>query len=194
VLSEWDAKMALLDAFGLDVERIHLDLRVGRGIDYYSSFVFEISAGEPEGADQLCAGGRYDELVSQLGGRSEVPAVGFAIGVERVLLAQPPPEGQGPIEPPDVLVVAGGDVAETDVIRATTELRHRGLAAVHLPGRRVRYGLTQALKSGVRYLAIVGEREAETGQITVRDLETRHEQSVSVAGAVSIITSQEAAR
>jgi histidyl-tRNA synthetase len=186
VVSSWDRKVTLLDAFGLDVGRIQLDLRVGRGMDYYSSFVFEISAGEPDALDQLCAGGRYDELVRSIG-KTEVPAVGFAIGVERVLLAQLAPEESGPVEPPDVLVVAAGDVADDEVIRATTELRERGLAAVHLPGRRVRYGLTQALKRGVRYLAIVGEREAEANHITVRDLETRRERSVSVSQAVSII-------
>jgi ATP phosphoribosyltransferase regulatory subunit len=91
VLDRWSRKVELFASLGLDPGTITLDLRLGRGIDYYSSFVFEINDGRADGSGaagaQLCAGGRYDDLVQYLGATNPVPAVGFAIGVEPVLAA-----------------------------------------------------------------------------------------------------------
>lgn len=215
VVAGWRRKSELFEAFGLDPAAITLDLRVGRGIDYYSSFVFEITTGSGPSRDQLCAGGRYDDLVQFLGGRNPVPAVGFAIGVERVLLALAAPdqvpslpaaaretdhgdgaEGNGDNsnggEPAlavsaDVIVVGGGEVSEADVVRAASRLRHGGLRAVHLTGHRVRYGLTQALKNGVPYLAVVGAQESAQGLVTLRHLATHSEQSVPLDQAASTV-------
>ena len=170
----------------------------------------------PSLTEQLCAGGRYDDLVSYLGGRNRVPAVGFAIGVERVVLIQaeqaaeraaaaPGNGAGGPTDAPgqaldepaaspaDVIVVSGGDVDETAVVRAVAQFRHGGLRAVHLNGRRVRYGLTQALKSSIPFLAVVGRREAENNLITLRDLANRSEQSMPVDRAVAVVAEAVAA-
>lgn len=90
VLARWSRKVELFTSLGLDPASIRLDLRLGRGIDYYSSFVFEIGAGANDAGAQLCAGGRYDDLVQYLGADRPVPAVGFAIGVEPLLAATGP--------------------------------------------------------------------------------------------------------
>jgi histidyl-tRNA synthetase len=190
VVEAWKRRIALLTAFGVEVGDIRLNLQLRRGIAYYSGFVFEIGARGSDATSQLCAGGRYNELVATLGGREDTPAVGFALGLERVLLALDRPQ-RGPVGPRvDVFVVAAGDVSDVGVIRVAAGLRAHGVAAMLLNGRRVRYALSRAAKYGVRYVAVAGAQEAEQGAITLRDLGAHREAIVSVAHAAQLICSQ----
>src|SRR5205823_12470546 len=94
-----------LDVFGLYGTRppeLEIDLSLGRGLRYYTGLVFEVYHAGVAGPLQLCGGGRYDDLVRSLGGRTNVPACGFAFGLERVDMAlaegRPPPEPRPPAD------------------------------------------------------------------------------------------------
>lgn len=189
----WERRLELLDALGVDAAALRLDLSLRRGIAYYSGFVFQIQVAGSS-TDQVCAGGRYDELVETLGGRSGTPAVGFALGLERVLLALEQSEAPTATSPLDALVVGGGDVAEVQVLRITAALRAAGITAVFLNGRRVRYALGHAVKRGVRYVAVVGEREAASGVIVLRDLDAHEQVTVTVEEAARLIGERESVR
>lgn len=86
VVDGWERRVRLLAERGVDPARIRLRPRMGRGIHYYTGFVFEIHDGTGSAESQLCGGGRYDDLVESVGGTDPVPAVGFSLGLERVQL------------------------------------------------------------------------------------------------------------
>ncbi len=103
-LSDLQATLHLLGAYGIRQDQVHLDLGMGRGVRYYTGLVFEVHAPGPPRADsQLCGGGRYDDLLRELGSRQAVPAAGFAFGLERVAALQE--EAAGPPPAPDILVI-----------------------------------------------------------------------------------------
>lgn len=86
VADDWDRRAELLAERGLDPAAVRLRPRMGRGIHYYTGFVFEVHDGTDSTESQLCGGGRYDDLVESVGGAAPVPAVGFSLGLERVQL------------------------------------------------------------------------------------------------------------
>ena len=148
-----------------------LDTRLVRGLDYYTRTAFEI-AYPPLGAQSAVAGGgRYDGLVEELGG-NPTPAVGFAAGLERVLLAL---EQQNllPESPPaaDVFFIVLGDAAATAAFPLLHDLRQGGVRALmDYGGRSMKAQMKQANKSGARYAVILGEDELAQGTAVVRDM------------------------
>ncbi|MCB1016352.1 MAG: ATP phosphoribosyltransferase regulatory subunit [Acidimicrobiales bacterium] len=86
VVDGWERRVGLLVERGVDAAAVRLRPRMGRGIHYYTGFVFEIHDGTGSPESQLCGGGRYDDLVESVGGTEPVPAVGFSLGLERVQL------------------------------------------------------------------------------------------------------------
>ena len=114
----------LLPLHGVDSDRVTLDFGLGRGLHYYTGMMFEID--NPSGL-QLCGGGRYDELVTALGGKQSTPAVGFAYGLERVVLAAPdlqPPKSQG------VMIIPQEADAYTYALHIAHGMRALGVVAV----------------------------------------------------------------
>ena len=148
-----------------------LDPRLVRGLDYYTRTAFEI-AYPPLGAQSAVAGGgRYDGLVEELGG-NPTPAVGFAAGLERVLLAL---EQQDllPVQPPaaDVFLIARGDAAAAAVFPLLHGLRQGGVRALmDYAGRSMKAQMKQANKSGARYAVILGEDELARHEAVVRNM------------------------
>ncbi len=149
-----------------------LNPRLVRGLDYYSRTVFEWVTDRLGAQSAVCSGGRYDGLVAQLGGR-DTPAVGWALGIERVVeLLQA--EGIGAVEtPPDAHLVAAGDAERRFGFKLAEQLRER------LPGLRLSIGgpaagfkaqLRRADKSGARYALIVGETELQAGKVSFKPL------------------------
>lgn len=148
-----------------------------RGFDYYTKTVFEVWP-NTEGVEQksqnaIGGGGRYDDLVADLGGRP-TPAVGFSIGVERVLLAvrdagyTPPP-----LDRPDIFVAQLGEQARCQALRLFEELRTRGLKAVEaLSKDGLKAQLEQASRKHVKYTLIIGQKEVLDGTIIIRDMES----------------------
>jgi histidyl-tRNA synthetase len=158
-----------------------LDARLVRGLDYYTGTIFEIKAkvGELGAQNTLCGGGRYDKLVSSLGG-PEIPALGFGVGVERVLLAMTAsPES---FEPGLTLFIAAlGDKAKSFALPLAHRLRLAGIRT-EIEHREV--GLKGQLKRAdalrARLALIVGDNELATGKLILRDLTTREQTEITV--------------
>jgi histidyl-tRNA synthetase len=161
---------ARLDAAGI---AYLLDPRLVRGLDYYTRTAFEWISGvlAANKAGTVNAGGRYDGLAAALGG-SPTPGVGFALGLDRVLLAM---EGEGlphpPPRTPRCFVVAIGDGAGEAGVDLLLELRSAGLGAADaLDARPLKAQLKMADRAGAEFAAIIGERELDEGSCTLRRL------------------------
>jgi histidyl-tRNA synthetase len=164
-------------AHGVPEERVVLDFGLGRGLHYYTGAIFEIY--DPDGL-QLCGGGRYDDLVTALGGRHPVPAVGFAYGLERVVLASGRATNGEP-RTTEVLVVPAEEEAYPYALQVARALRARGYAAtVDVRGRSVASNLRDAARREVAAVAVVGSGERERGEVLWRDLAAREERRVAL--------------
>ncbi|HEY7763157.1 MAG TPA: histidine--tRNA ligase [Actinomycetota bacterium] len=177
-----------LDAAGISYV---LDPRLVRGLDYYTRTAFEwisdVLAANKAGT--VNAGGRYDGLAEALGG-PPTPGVGFAMGLDRVLLAM---EGEGlalpPARTPRCFVVAVGDDARAAGADLLGELRSAGLPAIDaLEARPLKAQLRMADRSGAEFAAIVGARELEQGVCTLRRLADGVQKTVPRADAVGWLT------
>lgn len=165
---------------GLDALAIEyvVNPRLVRGLDYYARTVFEWVTDELGAQGTVCAGGRYDGLVEQLGGRP-TPAVGFAMGLERlILLLERQPENL-PVTPPDAYLVMVGEAAQATGIKLAERLRD------HLPELRMlchcgggsfKSQFKKADRSGARYALILGEEELARDVIGVKPLRDTSEQ------------------
>ena len=164
---------------GLDARGIayFLDQRLVRGLDYYTRTAFEVTLDLGDGELTLLGGGRYDGLVEVLGGPS-TPGIGFGSGIERVLLAC---DQQGvfavpPRSPLAYVVDTTDGRAARDLV---AELRAAGIAAERAYGNRsMKSQFKTADRSGARFALVVGERELESGTVTIRDLRGDGEQLV----------------
>jgi len=154
-----------------------LDGTLVRGLDYYTRTTFEITgdAAELGAQNTLLGGGRYDALVEELGGPS-VPAIGFAMGIERILLAMP---ADAPAPAADVFLVAIGEaarrwsIAQARVLRAAglrVELDHRG----GNPKRQIR----RADSAGARFVVLVGDDELSAGTAALKDLRSGEQREI----------------
>ncbi|MDD6563003.1 MAG: histidine--tRNA ligase [Veillonellaceae bacterium] len=148
------------------------DPRLVRGLDYYTKTAFEIKY-PPLGAQSAVAGGgRYDGLIEEMGG-NPTPAVGFATGLERLLLALESqnllPEKNRSV---DAYVVALGEKAQAEGFKLLNSLRQQGLsAAMDFAGRSMKAQMKQANKLGAKYSVILGEDEIAEGVVMLRSME-----------------------
>lgn len=157
-----------------------LDARLVRGLDYYTKTAFEIKY-PPLGAQSAVAGGgRYDGLIEEIGG-NPTPAVGFATGLERVLLAL---EKQNLLpemdNKTDAFVVALGEEAQGAAFKLLTKLRQAGLkASMDYAGRSMKAQMKQANKANARFALIIGEDEVKEACVQLKDMEKSEQQKVS---------------
>ncbi|HEU5149531.1 MAG TPA: ATP phosphoribosyltransferase regulatory subunit [Iamia sp.] len=159
LVASWRRRIEMISAYGIDPATVALRPGLRRGIDYYTSFIFEIEATDP-GADALCAGGRYDELVGTLTGRGRVPGVGFALAVEDLVRRAPAPEAAVPTVVAVVAPAVDG-VSTTRCVAVASALRAEGLAC-RLGGDDPE---AAARAEGVPVLVVVG---ADDGLTVVR--------------------------
>jgi len=168
----WDTLQQLLESLGLEYT---VDPTLVRGLDYYTKTVFELKWPPLGAQDAIIGGGRYDGLIEELGGKP-CPGVGFAVGVERLLLAAE--KGQKPLNPDvsiDCFVVfpGGGDrrLAQAG-FKLVNDLRGSGLSSDFDPlGRSMKAQMKHADRLNARYVAILGEAEFEQGLVTIRSME-----------------------
>lgn len=158
-----------------------IDPTLVRGLDYYNHTAFEImGTAEGFGAQStLLGGGRYDGLVEQFGG-PETPGVGFALGMERLLLALKHEEITLPIEDElDLFIVTIGDEVTEEAVRLTYELRQAGFKVdKDYQGRGVRAQFRAADRLQAKFVIIIGEEEVNKGTINVRSMADREEVEV----------------
>jgi histidyl-tRNA synthetase len=156
-----------------------LNPRLVRGLDYYCLTVFEWVTTELGAQGTVCAGGRYDTLVEQLGG-PKTPAVGFALGMERLIaLLQEETRPFSYPQPPHVYLIRVGERAENFGIWLAEKLRDRLpnlRLALHLGGGSFKSQFKKADKSGAWYALIVGEEEAEKSMVSLKSLRSEEVQ------------------
>ena len=153
--------------------------RLVRGLDYYTRTVFEIQP-EAEGAQAtLGGGGRYDDLIEELGGKP-TPAIGFATGIERIILNLK--KQNVPIPPlprPQVFIAYVGDDARDEAIKLAATLRKSGIGVIAAIGNRsLKAQLRQANTRGAHYTVIIGEQEIKTGTVVLRDMTTAQQKTI----------------
>ncbi|MDH5323646.1 MAG: histidine--tRNA ligase [Gammaproteobacteria bacterium] len=170
---------ALLDAAGVAYS---VNPRLVRGLDYYNRTVFEWVTDALGAQGAVCSGGRYDGLVEKLGGRA-TPAVGWAMGMERLVALYAACGGKAPVQTADVYLVAVGDAAERRAFSLVEELRS-GVDGIrielNLGGGSFKSQLKRADKSNATYALILGEQELADGNIGLKPLRSADEQ-ISVA-------------
>ncbi len=144
--------------------------RLVRGLDYYNRTVFEWVTTRLGAQGTICAGGRYDGLVEQLGGKPQ-PAAGFAIGIERVLALWLECGGEGERVVPDAYLVHMGEGAQRLAFRAAEALREHGFAAIlHCGGGSFKSQMKKADASGAPVAVVIGEDEAAAGEVGIKPL------------------------
>ena len=149
-----------------------LNPRLVRGLDYYSRTVFEWLTDKLGAQSAVCSGGRYDGLVAQLGGK-DTPAVGWALGLERIVELARADCGDVAVAPVDAFLVAAGDAARSFGFKVVEGLRDAvpGVKiAIGSPAAGFKAQLRRADKSGARFALIVGDDEVAQGRVSVKPL------------------------
>jgi histidyl-tRNA synthetase len=168
----------LLDAVGIQYT---INPRLVRGLDYYNRTVFEWVTTSLGSQGTVLAGGRYDGLVGQLGGK-DTPAVGFAMGLERIVLLLETLELTNDIAAEvDVYVTAMGDNCLVEAIKVAAELRQQlpTLKVMsHCGGGNFKKQMKRADKSGAQYALIIGENEIANNQVAIKPLRNNNEQQL----------------
>ena len=176
-----------LDSLGIDYL---VNDRLVRGLDYYSKLVFEWTTTELGAQAAVCAGGRYDSLVEQLGG-NPTPAVGFAIGVERLLLLMEKQAVSIPGDEPQVYLCWMGEGAQLAAAKLAEQLRD-GLdgrsVVLHAGGGSFKSQMKKADRSGARWAVVLGEQELAQGSVQVKSLrESIPQREVAQAELVGLL-------
>lgn len=176
--AHFDAVRAMLDGLGIDYV---IDTNMVRGLDYYNHTIFEFVT-EVDGNElTVCAGGRYDGLVEYFGG-PETPGFGFGMGLERLLLILDKQGVELPVETSlDVYVAVLGSEAEVAALELVQALRRQGFIAERdYLGRKLKAQFKSADVFGAKTIIALGGSEVESGQITVKNNQTRQEVATSI--------------
>ena len=146
-----------------------VDDRLVRGLDYYTRTVFEIVAAGLGAQNAIVGGGRYDGLIGEVGG-DDVPAIGFAIGLDRLIDVLPESFQSAVDSAPAVVVVPAGSVSSLAALQLAQELRREGVAAEsELGGRSVKAALRRADRVGAATVVLLGDNELNSGQATIKN-------------------------
>lgn len=159
-----------------------LNHRLVRGLDYYTRTVFEVEPQEKEGQSTLGGGGRYDDLIEALGGKP-TPGVGFAAGLERIILNL---KGQHldipPLPRPDVFIAYLGHEAKIQAMKIAAELRKAEIATIMATGDKSLKGqMRQANSLGSTNVLILGEQESRNRNVILRDMRNGEQQTIPLA-------------
>ena len=165
-----------------------LNHRLVRGLDYYTRTVFEVEPQEKEGQSTLGGGGRYDDLIEVLGGKP-TPGVGFAAGLERIILNL---KGQHldipPLPRPDVFIAYLGHEAKIQAMKIAAELRKAEIATIMAIGDKSLKGqMRQANSLGSTHVLILGEQESRNRNVILRDMRSGEQQTIPLAEIARMI-------
>jgi len=165
--AHFDAVCKMLEAAG---QTYRINPRLVRGMDYYNRTVFEWVTDHLGSQGTICGGGRYDGLIAQMGGKP-APAIGFGLGIERLLLLLEELGLHGPSQAPDAYCVIASDAAMADAVALAEALRAEGIdVLMHSGGGSMKNQLKKADASGARYALILGDDEIARRGVTVKAL------------------------
>lgn len=166
-LAHFNTLQQILRDQGVSFEINH---RLVRGLDYYNRTVFEWVTDQLGAQGTICAGGRYDGLIAQIGGKP-APACGFAMGIERILSLISETGAADMRTVPDIYIVHQGNIAAGFSWKVAESLRDAGFKIVlHSGGGNFKAQMKKADASGARFAAIIGDEEAATGQVSIKPL------------------------
>ena len=174
--SHFEKVKAALDALGIAYK---INDRIVRGLDYYTRTVFEFTTNELGSQGTVCGGGRYDGLIQELGG-PEVPALGFAMGLERLLLLMEAQQIEFPCPKTcDLYIASLGDTARQKSFVMASKLRTCGIAAAFDDlGRGLKAQMKYANKIGARYSMVLGDDELSEGKAQVKNMTSGEKQEL----------------
>lgn len=175
-----------LSAQGISFE---VDPGIVRGLDYYNRTVFEFVSDNLGAQSTVCGGGRYDGLVSQMGG-NDIPALGFGLGIERLMIILNELGADMPEDKKCVLYIAAmGDRAQIEAGRICAAMRNDGLYALYdLCGRGLKAQMKYADKIGAGYTVVLGDNELNSGKVIIKDMKTGETHECSIADITDTIT------
>ena len=156
-----------------------IDTGIVRGLDYYTKTVFEFV--DKDGFT-LCGGGRYDGLINEIDGKQNIPAVGFGMGIERILyFLEKEGVNLGEVPHPKLYVGIMGDEVKAKAFEIVTKLRNKGvIVETDYLDRSVKAQMKYANKLGVDYTVIIGQNEMESGLVKLKNMETGDETEVKL--------------
>lgn len=168
----------LLDVAGIPFT---INSNLVRGLDYYTHTVFEFVTDALGTQNAICGGGRYDPLFEILGG-TDVPAVGFSVGIERVIMLLEEEQGAAkPLNQLTVYICAAGDEARVPVQLVALRLRRNGISCVTDIARRSMKGqMKEADRLGAQFTATLGKEELDSGTILVKNMSTGEQRAIAL--------------
>lgn len=174
---------------GMEVS-YRVDAGLVRGLDYYTKTVFEIVSESLGAQNAIVGGGRYDNLLADLGG-PDLPGIGFAIGQDRLVESLPESFKEASVAAAAARVIAIDPVDRREAMALASELRRQGLGAtVDFGGGRMKAALKRADRAGVRFVLLLGEDELAGGGVTCRDLRAGEQRFVSRDEIAAQLTKQ----
>ncbi|SHE83772.1 histidine--tRNA ligase [Caloramator proteoclasticus] len=164
----------------LDINYV-VDPYIVRGLDYYTKTVFEIISEDIGAKSTVCGGGRYDNLIEEIGG-SKTPAVGFGLGIERLILMLESKGIEIPNMKPKLIYIASlGERAKKASSRIAFDLRREGISVEKdLMNRSLKAQMKYANKIGAYYVIIIGDDELDKGIVKIKNMETGEEKETSI--------------
>lgn len=166
------------------------DANMVRGLDYYTKTVFEVTHPELGAQDAIAAGGRYDNLIEDFGGK-KTPAIGFAIGIERLLMAIPAEEKErwNKRQRLQLYLVTTGSAVYDEAEKAIELLREEGVfCEINFdPNRSLKSQMNRANKNEARCTAIFGEEELKRGEVVLRDMDTSEQKNVKLEELAKVV-------
>lgn len=179
-----------LNSYKIDWNKVKIDFGFGRGLQYYTGMIFEIYVDNKnlgEAQSQVCGGGRYDTLISDLGGAREIPALGFSFGFERLILCLPQMKDEK--ERTGAFVASiGGDDEFKEAIRVATTLRENGIKTnIGVKGLGPSQLTGMANRLYAKFLIFIGSNELKSGCLTIKNMKTGSQAKYSLEEAIELI-------
>lgn len=175
-----------LDALGI---KYTIDPKIVRGLDYYTKTAFEFVTTSIGAQGTVCGGGRYDDLVEEVGG-PPIPGVGFGLGIERLLMLMDANEVEIPVpEQLEVFIAVMGDRAKAFGLNLLHTLRQKGVKAeMDTLSRNIKGQFKYADRLGAKYTVVIGENELNEGAVSVKEMATSQQRSVKLDDLIDELT------
>ena len=183
----WDTLIGYLDRIELPYSIEH---KLVRGLDYYTRTVFEIQPENAGSQGTILAGGRYDGLIEELQGKA-TPGIGFATGIERIILALKDQGVSIPEEDPIKFVLTYmGDQAKLEAVHVLSILHEAGINSIMAPsGKSLRAQMRYANNIGVSYVLVLGDEELENGSLVLKDMAGGSQRTIDLRAVVQELSS-----
>jgi histidyl-tRNA synthetase len=176
-------------AQGIDDKNIVIDVSIARGLDYYTSTVFEIVLPDKPEFGSICSGGRYDSLVDQFS-KTSLPAVGGSIGIDRLFDAMSEMGLSSEDDTIQSIIVNQDESLQDDYVMLATELRNSGISTeLYYEPAKLEKQFKYAESKGISFAVILGQEEKQSGTVKLKNLKTREQEDISKTELITKIKS-----